>query len=61
MENVVDTRIPCYRCTERSQICHAQCERYHAWVAERKRINAAARKGDVARNYKIENYGKRKR
>lgn len=25
---------PCYGCTRRSAICHAQCPDYPAWVAE---------------------------
>lgn len=25
---------PCYGCTRRSLICHAQCPDYPAWVAE---------------------------
>jgi hypothetical protein len=35
---------PCYGCTRRSLICHAQCPDYPAWVAEQKAERAAKRK-----------------
>lgn len=36
---------PCYECQERSEICHAQCTRYHDWVLEVKSERDAARAG----------------
>ena len=30
------SKAPCYNCTERTVGCHATCERYLAWSAERR-------------------------
>lgn len=32
---------PCYTCTKHTAICHAQCEEYHAWAAERRGLREA--------------------
>jgi hypothetical protein len=34
---------PCYTCTRRSAICHAQCVAYHEWAARMREVNAASR------------------
>lgn len=57
-------RIPCYNCPRRSAICHAQCEDYHNWVAERKKHNHETIEQSEIQNYVIESFiraGKRKR
>ena len=28
-------KAPCYKCTQRSAVCHAQCVAYHDWVKDR--------------------------
>ena len=34
------TKPPCYNCTRRSAVCHAQCEAYHDWVKDRAKESA---------------------
>ena len=34
---------PCIECAERSEICHAQCERYHDWAKKLRAAKCAAR------------------
>ena len=47
---------PCYKCAKRTQICHAQCEDYHAWVTLVKQHNEAKHKDDPAKEYARYNY-----
>lgn len=37
---------PCYRCTRRSAICHAQCVEYHEWAADVRRQHIDERTRD---------------
>lgn len=37
-------KAPCYTCTRRSEICHAQCVAYHEWAANLKRQSAEQHK-----------------
>ena len=49
---------PCYKCTRRSQICHASCKEYFDWVAEVKKEHDNARKGIEAAAYANESHAK---
>lgn len=31
---------PCYECSDRSQFCHAECERYKAWKEKIKVVDS---------------------
>ena len=42
---------PCYHCTERHESCHASCERYQAWCAERDAAKQAQRDYERTENY----------
>ena len=35
---------PCFKCQDRHQGCHAECDRYKEWNADRERIRAQQRK-----------------
>lgn len=37
------TNSPCYKCLHRSAICHGSCVEYHAWVADLREQQKAAR------------------
>lgn len=39
---MIQQESPCLTCTRRSAICHAQCEEYHTWAAERRAKRKAA-------------------
>lgn len=34
---------PCIECAERSEICHAQCEKYHDWAKKLRAAKHASR------------------
>lgn len=42
------TNAPCYTCTHRSTVCHAQCVAYHEWTAKVRKENEARRMGSEA-------------
>ena len=46
---------PCFNCTRRSQICHAQCEAYHMWAADMRKNHDNARKNSEGAAYAKEN------
>lgn len=31
-------KVPCYKCEERTETCHSECERYLAWAEEREKF-----------------------
>lgn len=49
---------PCKDCSERSVRCHAECERYKAYAAEREEIRAEKGCNRAFRRYKIDNYNR---
>lgn len=58
------THAPCYTCTQRSMVCHAQCAAYHAWAAqvrEEKHARRAAMDADAHTRITIDKMRKRRR
>lgn len=49
---------PCKDCPDRSVRCHAECERYKAFTAEREEIRAEKGRNRAFRRYKIDNYNR---
>ena len=39
-------KAPCYGCTDRSPVCHAQCAAYREWLKEYREIKARTRRTD---------------
>lgn len=44
---------PCYKCEDRHQHCHAKCERYAKWDAERAKEKAKRNKFNEANGFLI--------
>lgn len=44
---------PCYKCEDRHQHCHAKCERYAKWDAERAELKAQKNKFNEANDFLI--------
>ena len=51
MHNYAEQQSPCWECPERHPLCHAECEKYQAYAAERARVNH-----QKALKYKINGY-----
>jgi len=46
---------PCYQCTRRSAVCHADCVAYREWVADRRKMGEEARKDSEGAAYAQDN------
>ena len=51
---------PCYKCEERTSICHAHCERYIAYYNERRRMNEEKHKENHMSDYIFDTKRKRR-
>lgn len=49
---------PCKGCPDRSVRCHAECEHYKAFAADREEIRAEKVRNREFKRYKIENYNR---
>ncbi len=47
-------KCPCYKCEERHQGCHAECERYLAWWGEIQKRKEWMKTGCVVADYQRE-------
>lgn len=51
---------PCYKCEERTSICHAHCERYIAYYNERRKMNEERHKEIYMSDYIFDTKRKRR-
>lgn len=50
----MSTHSPCYKCTERTRICHDTCKRHHDWLEEEHKKKAFLAGGSISDVYAAE-------
>ncbi len=53
MRTAINTKVPCFNCSNRSMTCHSTCEQYLLYKREREEFNATvSKKRNIEKEYR---------